>query len=508
MLFSSSIFVFLYLPVLLGVYFGLRPGMRNIVLLAGSLFFYMWGEKLMVALLFTSILSNYVFGLWIDAAHKKHDARLAVGVAVAFNVGLLVVFKYGDWLWSIASWVAITLGLREQPFSDVSTLVSLGDPWRSVFFTAEGHIRLPLGISFFTFQALSYVLDVYRREAHVQRNLVNFALYKSLFPQLIAGPIVRYKHVAEQLVHRTVTRADFALGVRRFIIGLGKKMLIANVVAKVVDGIFGAPGANIAGVPPLEVTPGLAWLATLCYTLQIYFDFSGYSDMAIGLGHMFGFSFLENFNYPYISRSITEFWRRWHISLSTWFRDYLYIPLGGNRVRPARTYLNLLIVFFLCGLWHGASFNFIVWGLYHGAFLVIERVGLGRWLDARPAFVRHAYVLLVVMVGWVFFRAADLATAIVYLRAMVGLQAGSPILHHANLFVDSVVITAMIAGVIGSMPWLQRAKAWHDGLERRGAARLQVGVEIAALCSLMLVFFCSALELSAGTYNPFIYFRF
>jgi alginate O-acetyltransferase complex protein AlgI len=508
MLFSSSIFIFLFLPVLLALYFGLRPGLRNIVLLAGSLCFYIWGEKLMVGLLFTSILSNYVFGLWIDRSHRRGAGKAAVSVAVAFNLTLLVLFKYGDWLWSIVSWVAISFGWRAIAFPDLGTLVALDEPWRSTFLTADGHIRLPLGISFFTFQALSYVLDVYRREAEVQRTLTNFALYKALFPQLIAGPIVRYKDVATQLVHRTVTRADFALGVRRFIIGLGKKMLIANVVAKAADGIFGSAGAGLAGVPVAELTPSLAWVGIVCYTLQIYFDFSGYSDMAIGLGHMFGFTFLENFNYPYISRSITEFWRRWHISLSTWFRDYLYIPLGGNRVRPVRTYLNLLTVFFLCGLWHGASFNFIVWGLYHGLFLVIERIGFGRWLDARGAIVRHAYVLLVVMVGWVFFRSPDLSSSLVYLRALFGLQAGTALVYHPDLYVDSVVITAIIAGCIGSMPWLQRVKAWHAELGRNGAGGLQLGLEVAALCSLMLVFFCSALELSAGTYNPFIYFRF
>jgi alginate O-acetyltransferase complex protein AlgI len=246
----------------------------------------------------------------------------------------------------------------------------------------------------------------------------------------------------------------------------------------------------------------------VCYTLQIYFDFSGYSDMAIGLGHMFGFTFLENFNYPYISKSITEFWRRWHISLSTWFRDYLYIPLGGNRISTARTYFNLLVVFFLCGLWHGAAFNFLVWGLFHGVFLVIERTALGRWIERRAAVVRHAYVLLVVLIGWAFFRAPDLPYALEYSSALFGLHAGAPLVWHVDLFLDPAVLCALAAGILGSAPWLPRLVTWHSGLAALGNRTLGLSLELASVAGLAVVFFLSALELGAGTYNPFIYFRF
>jgi alginate O-acetyltransferase complex protein AlgI len=412
----------------------------------------------------------------------------------------LVLFKYSDWLWTSASEFLTGAGLIANALPEIGSLVPADSPWRSVLLNADGHIRLPIGISFFTFQGLSYVLDVHRGEGRIQKNPIDFALYIALFPQLIAGPIVRYRDVYDQIVHRTTTVTGFAYGVRRFVIGLGKKMLIANFVAKVADAIF--------LIPSSELPPSVAWLGIVCYTLHIYFDFSAYSDMAIGLGHMFGFSFLENFNYPYVSRSITEFWRRWHMSLSSWFRDYLYIPLGGNRRGPYRTYFNLLLVFFLCGLWHGASFNFVVWGLFHGGFLVVERVGLGAWLEKQASVLRHAYVLLVVMVGWVFFRAADLTQALAYLRSMCWMQPGKPDWHHVGLYFDSVLVLALVAGIIGSMPWLPKVAAWHERKLQEGRSALGLGLELVGLVLLGLVFFSSALELSAGTYNPFIYFRF
>ena len=298
---------------------------------------------------------------------------------------------------------------------------------------AVPRVLLPIGISFFTFHAISYVIDVYRRDATAQKSPVHAALYLLLFPQLIAGPIIRYRDIADQLARRVVTLDDFAYGVRRFVIGLAKKVLIANVVAGPADQIF--------AMPPAELSTAHAWLGIVCYTLQIYFDFSGYSDMAIGLGRMFGFRFPENFRWPYIATSVTAFWRRWHISLSTWFRDYLYIPLGGNRVSPARRYRNLVTVFFLCGLWHGASWNFVIWGLWHGSFLVIERVlhAIARQISPRrdhaiaahPESLAwpiwpHVYTLVVVMIGWVFFRAETLPGAIAFLRSLAGLTAAAP----------------------------------------------------------------------------------
>ncbi|MFZ0133944.1 MAG: MBOAT family O-acyltransferase [Desulfobacterales bacterium] len=303
-------------------------------------------------------------------------------------------------------------------------------------------IHLPIGISFFTFQAMSYVVDVYRRDAAVQLNPLNIGLYIALFPQLIAGPIIRYHDIAAQIVRRRVGLDDFSYGIQRFVAGLGKKVLIANQVAAIADRVFSSPYETL--------TPGIAWLGVLCYTLQIYFDFSGYSDMAIGLGRMFGFHFLENFNDPYISRSITEFWRRWHISLSRWFRDYLYIPLGGNRGGPLRTYVNLLVVFFLCGLWHGASWNFIIWGLLHGLFLVIERLGFDKALNRSWPPLRNVYVMTVVCSGWVFFRTDSLSAALHYLGAMAGLNPAVPIQQQAFIYIDHHIRLAIAAGILFS----------------------------------------------------------
>ncbi|MFN0245161.1 MAG: MBOAT family O-acyltransferase [Planctomycetota bacterium] len=499
MLFSSTIFLFLFLPVVLALYFSVRPGLRNGLLLLASLLFYAWGEKLVASLMLVSIAGNWAFGLWVGAALARGRGKGVVALATVFNLGLLVAFKYADWLWIIFRTALFELGIFASHLPPLAAFIDPGSAWHDLLVNAQGGIRLPIGISFFTFQAFSYVLDVYRRDAVVQKNPLDVALYVSLFPQLIAGPIVRYKDVAAQIVHRVVTREGFANGIRRFAIGLGKKVMIANAVARCADAIFAIPAA--------ELTAPVSWLGLVCYSLQIYFDFSGYSDMAIGLGHMFGFKFLENFAHPYISKSITEFWRRWHISLSTWFRDYLYIPLGGNRKGPARTYFNLLLVFFLCGLWHGASFSFVVWGLFHGCFLVIERIGLQRMIEKR-AVLRHVYVALVVMVGWVFFRAETLDQALHYLGTMAGLSQGLPAVHHVDLFLDSLLATALAAGFIGSTPWLPALVAWHARLAERGRPKLSFGLEVAGLAALLLLFFCSTLELAAGSYNPFIYFRF
>ena len=441
-----------------------------------------------------------------------------VACAVAFDLGLLVFFKYADWLWASLASGLVALGLLDRPWDPIGSHFASDSPARAFLLTSDDSIRLPIGISFFSFHAISYVVDIYRREAPAQRNPFNIALYVALFPQLIAGPIVRYRDVAQQIVSRTVSRAGFAYGIRRFVIGLGKKMLIANVCAQAADGVFGT--ASVAGVPPAELTPALAWLAALAYTLQIYFDFSGYSDMAIGLGHLFGFRFKENFDYPYVSRSITEFWRRWHISLSSWFRDYLYIPLGGNRRGPARTYLNLLVVFTLCGLWHGASGTFLCWGLYHGAFLVLERAGLGAWLERRTTALRHVYVLLVVMVGWVFFRADSLAHAFALLKAMCGLTDGAQLvalgellvpaeaIHLVALHADTLTWLALAAGVVGSIPWLPRLARFLEAEQAAGRTGRVLALEWLGLAALALVFVHVSMALASGGYNPFIYFRF
>jgi alginate O-acetyltransferase complex protein AlgI len=506
MVFSSQVFLFLFLPLVLLLYLLLGKWFRNLVLLTASLLFYAWGEQELVLLMLISIAGNYAFGRWLGVAQAKGVlGKGVVALSLVFNLGLLVVFKYANWIWSTASSLLMAVGMAPDGLTPIGQvcgpgLLALGLIDAPLAPTWE--IRLPIGISFFTFQAMSYIIDVYRREAEVQKNPIHFATYIALFPQLIAGPIVRYRDIALQLVERTVTLQGFAYGVRRFVVGLGKKMLIANVLALQADRIFDLPLAQVSGP--------LAWFGVLCYTLQIYFDFSGYSDMAIGLGRMFGFRFLENFNFPYISRTITEFWRRWHISLSTWYRDYLYIPLGGSRCSPLRVYRNLLIVFVLCGLWHGASWSFLVWGLYHGVFLVLERVGLGRSVGKWPIALRHVYTLLVVMVGWVFFRAPDLGHAMGMLAAMVGQGVeGAARLQPVGLFTNPVVVLALVAGIVGSIPWVRTLGEWYERLhlENRRAG-LRWAMDAATLLSVALIFLLSAMEMSANTYNPFIYFRF
>ncbi len=349
MLFSSPVFLFGFLPLLLVFYFLCPKSLRNVLLLLASLWFYAWGEPSLVVLMLISTAMNYGLGCWVDVTRERPASKWILAFAVALNLSFLVYYKYAGFLIDSLNSLLAFVGTP-----------SLGRP----------EVTLPIGISFYTFQAMSYVIDVYRGQAQAERNPINVALYIALFPQLIAGPIVRYTDVAAQIKVRSIDRDSFAYGIQRFIVGLGKKMLIANSAASVADAAF--------EIPDNQLSLAVAWLGILCYTVQIYFDFSGYSDMAIGLGRMFGFKFLENFNYPYIAKSVTDFWRRWHISLSTWYRDYLYIPLGGNRCAPWRVSLNLMIVFVLCGLWHGASWNFAIWGIYHGSFLMLERGRLGR----------------------------------------------------------------------------------------------------------------------------------
>ncbi|MEO6709227.1 MAG: MBOAT family O-acyltransferase [Planctomycetota bacterium] len=492
MLFSSTLFLFLFLPLVLLGYYALGRRARNTLLLIFSLVFYAWGEAWLVGLMLASIVANYAFGRWVEREQAAGGGRVAVTAAVVFNLGLLLVFKYADWLWQ--SLGTLISGHSVEPFG---ALFVTSDWGRSVLLTPTQHLRLPLGISFFTFQAMSYVIDVFRRDVGAQRSLTNFGLYISLFPQLIAGPIVRYRDVAEQIVRRSETVAKFASGVRRFAVGLGKKVLIANTV--------GAVAAQIFSTPHEQVTLSVAWLGVFAYTLQIYFDFSGYSDMAIGLGRMFGFEFVENFNYPYISRSLTEFWRRWHISLSTWFRDYLYIPMGGGRVGRARVYFNLVVVFALCGLWHGASLNYLLFGCFHGAVLVLERAWLAARLARWPIVLRHVYLMFVVALGWVFFRCEDTAVMAAWFAAMFGFAKGVPELAYPALYLDNARLLALAAGVIGSLPWVPFAlsrlsHAWHER-----PAKWALALNALALAGVLIL---CALELSASTFNPFIYFRF
>ncbi len=382
MVFSSITFLLCFLPVTLIAYYLAGNRLRNLVLLLASLLFYAWGEGGYVLIMLLSIALNFVVGRLLDRTEGKQARTAVLAGGIGLNLALLGYFKYGNWLVEIVA--GLVPGLKAPEI--------LADP-----------IHLPIGISFFSFQALSYIIDVYRHDTQSQRNPLHLGLYIASFPQLIAGPIVRYRQVAEQIRHRLHDFSTFASGVERFIFGLSKKVLIANPLSAMADLIFSQQYAHL----PVEI----AWLGIICYALQIYFDFSGYSDMAVGLGRMFSFQFPENFNYPYISRSIQEFWRRWHITLSTWFRDYLYIPLGGSRQGAVKTYRNLVVVFLLCGLWHGASWNFVVWGAMHGVFLALERRVLKRVLQSVPRLFCHVYTLLVVLVAWVFFRVERLPDA-------------------------------------------------------------------------------------------------
>ncbi len=474
MVFSSVTFLFLFLPLVLVVHFVLPAKLRNFWLLLVSLFFYAWGETAYLALMLASIGANYFLGRWVEGARGGSRAAWVVGGAVGLNLTMLGIFKYADFVVGALNvpWV----GLGMEPLEQLS-------------------IHLPIGISFFTFQAISYLIDVHRGVVPAQRRPVHLALYIALFPQLIAGPIVRYSHVSRQLLERRIDLEGFALGVRRFALGLGKKVLLANTFAGPADAIFALPAADLS--------PAVAWLGVVCYTLQIYFDFSGYSDMAIGLGRMFGFRFLENFDYPYIARSVREFWRRWHISLSSWFRDYLFIPLGGSRGSTRRTYFNLLLVFFLCGLWHGASWTFVIWGLFHGLFLVLERLGLGAFLERLPLPLRHLYTLLVAMVGWVFFRAETFAGAAAMLASMVGWRRGDDYSHRLEFYMDSPLWVALVVGVVAALPV---ARFSFSKLSGRGWSPTSLAAVETLASTFVLVL--SVLVASAQTHDPFIYFRF
>jgi alginate O-acetyltransferase complex protein AlgI len=478
-LFTEPTFLFLFLPVLLALYFitGSREhaSYGNWLLLVASVIFYAKGGGAFTWLMLGSIAFNYWMAIAVDRARGGQVARRWLTFAVAVNLVVLGVFKYANFL---VENVNALFGVLDSPRVDVP------------------RVLLPIGISFFTFHAISYVVDVYRRDATAQKSPVHAALYLLLFPQLIAGPIIRYRDIADQLARRSVSVDDLACGIRRFVIGLAKKVLIANVVAGPADKIFAMPLA--------ELSPAHAWLGIVCYTLQIYFDFSGYSDMAIGLGRMFGFRFPENFRWPYIADSVQAFWRRWHISLSTWFRDYLYVPLGGNRVSPARRYRNLITVFFLCGLWHGASWNFVVWGLWHGAFLVIERVTVrSRFLSwlVWP----HVYTMLVVMIGWVFFRADTLPGALAFLKAMAGATMAAPTPYTVWWYLTPELWLALAAGAIGSTPWVPALAARLGRAER---PRLTCTVDLLSTAAVIALLIASIMSVSARTYNPFIYFRF
>lgn len=468
MSFTEPIFIFLFLPVLLAVHFILPRSWRNLFLLMASLLFYTSVGGKHVLVLLASVLINYLAGLAINRAPEMKQKGFVLALGISANLALLGVFKYSNFL--IANLNRVLTTLDFQP-------------------VRMPYVTLPIGISFFTFMGMSYLFDVYRQQVQAERRLGTFALYISLFPYLLAGPIVRYPEISRELIQRRINRAGFAEGIRRFIVGLGKKMLIANTLALTVDRVF--------QVPPGQLSAGAGWLGATCFAIQIYFDISGYSDMAIGLARMLGFHFPENFNYPYVAQSLTDFWRRWHITLVNWFRDYVFFPLSYRR--PGwRIQLNLVLVFILVGLWHAASRSFIIWGLMHGALLVIERAGLTKLLNRLPRVVRHLYVILVVVVSSVFVRAETFAQSMAMLKVMMGLGAGVASTSALSTYLNASLCLALAAGIIGSLPLIPWLRAWQE--------RLTAGV--LELTALAFVFLASVSLSAAGTYRAFIYFRY
>jgi alginate O-acetyltransferase complex protein AlgI len=473
MVFSNLVFLFMFLPVVLVATYIIRPKLRNIVLLAFSLFFYAWGEPQYIFLMLFSIAINYIFGLMMGKfEHHKSLKQFILAFAVLGNLAVLGYYKYSQFLMdNLNSLFGLSIELEPVP--------------------------LPIGISFYTFQAMSYVIDVYRKDGYVQKNPINLALYVALFPQLIAGPIIRYNDIMDQLKSRVTNVQRFSEGIQIFILGLAKKVLIANQMAVMADEIFAKQ--------PSEISVSLAWLGIIAYTLQIYFDFSGYSDMAVGLGKMFGFDFPRNFNYPYISKSISEFWRRWHITLSSWFRDYVYIPLGGNRVSKFKVYRNIFIVWTLTGFWHGASWTFIAWGFYYGLIIAIEKAGWGKVLSTLWAPIQHFYVVLLFMIGWVFFRADNFTYSIDYIQTMFGLN-GRPFMENITMYYLNDYSIVLLVAILFSMPVYEWGKTVIKKYFIHSFTKIMIDLLHIAL--ILVLFVVSITHLVNSTYNPFIYFRF
>ena len=474
MLFSSMEFLFLFLPVVLIVHFILPKFLRNYWLLIASLFFYAWGESKYVLLMLVSIAVNFHLALGMEISETKRQKKAALIVGVIFNIALLLVFKYLNFGTNvIRSVIPRSQGLIPQT-----------------------SIALPLGISFFTFQALSYIIDVYRG-VPCQKNILSFALYISFFPQLVQGPIVRWPDVAEQFRTRRITLISFSNGLLRFLVGLNKKILIANVLSEAAQNAFSASGISV----------GTAWLGALCYTLEIYFDFSGYSDMALGLGGMFGFSFKENFDYPYISRTVTEFWRRWHISLGTWFRDYVYFPLGGSRTSGLKIVRNLLVVWVLTGIWHGANWTFITWGLFYGLLIIFEKLtGIPKKLERVKLPVRMLYrlfTLLCVVLGWVLFNSKSIFEALIYIKSMFMLN-GNSISDNSFLFTLRNYYMTIIIGIVCATPVFRKLKTIIEKKSSVTAAVLFIVFDFVQV----ILFAVSVSSIVMSTHNPFIYFNF
>lgn len=470
MVFSSAYFLLLFLPFVLLLYNLVPKKYKNLVILAASLYFYTYGEKFLVLIMVFSTIVDYRCGILIEEGKRK----LGLRISIATNLLTLGIFKYFNFAVDNIQALVDSVGLDASGFDSII------------------EVALPLGISFYVFQTMSYTIDVYRGNVKANRNFLEFATYVTMFPQLVAGPIVRYIDVQKEIANRTLNLEGFSKGLERFTIGLAKKMIIANTFASLADCIFDETGGGFSTAN--------AWLGIVAYAFQIYYDFSGYSDMAIGLGKMFGFNLLENFNYPYISRSIQEFWRRWHISLSTWFRDYLYIPLGGNRKGVTRTYINLFIVFFVTGLWHGAAWNFIIWGFYHGFFIAIERAGLKNILSKLWKPLQNFYALFVVSVGWALFRAKDLDESLVYLKTMFVYTEGNDTVNDfiAYFYYNNELVFVSVLAVLFSMPT-------YPIIEKKLTNPKFLVLRYTGVIVMLAV--CIT-YIAAGSYNPFIYFRF
>ena len=474
--FSSNIFLFAFLPFVLLVNFVLPSYLRNTFILCASLFFYTWGSGPVVFLLLLSIIVNYFAALWIEKAQRFCNVFFVL--SVIFNLSLLFYFKYFSFFYGEIDRLIFLLANHLGFSYKISEL---------------GKIELPIGISFFTFQAISYLGEVRSKEQKAARNIIDYGMYISLFPHLIAGPIVRYSDISKEIQSRSLSTQTFFEGIVRFSLGLGKKVILANSLGVVADKIFALPSD--------EVMTSVAWIGIVCYSFQIYYDFSGYSDMAIGLARMLGFHFPENFNQPYRAQNITEFWRRWHLTLSRWFRDFVYIPLGGNRYGTVRTYFNLWIVFFLCGLWHGASWTFVFWGLYHGILLVIERILKLNFKFVPSGVLGHLVTLVLIMVGWVFFRADTLGHALAYLSVMFGLRgpANTFTFFGPEFYLQSNIIFFLVLSAVFAVIPVERMRyVSSDALP----------ITFIKACMAFFLLMYSASVLSTSAFNPFIYFRF
>ena len=461
MVFSSIAFLFYFLPITLALYYILPKRCRNFVLLIASLIFYAYGEPTYVLIMILSITFSYIYGLLIDKFGKY--SKIFLLLSIFTSIGLLIYFKYTNFIIeNINLWLS-----NKVDFINVV---------------------LPIGISFYTFQMLTYIVDLYRGNVKVQKNIFKLGLYITLFPQLIAGPIVRYETVEEQLENRVHSFDKFALGVRRFIIGLGKKVLIANLLGELAQVFLGSNDISVL----------FYWIYGVAITLQIYFDFSGYSDMAIGLGKMFGFDFLENFNYPYVAKSVTDFWRRWHISLSSFFRDYVYIPLGGNRVSKIKWFRNILIVWLLTGIWHGAAWNFVIWGLYFGVILILEKVLIGKYIEKLPSILSRVYVLLIVMISFIIFSGESSKQIFEHLGGLIGCK-DIPLVSQESLYYFKSYFMILIVGIVGSTPLMKNIFSKE---------KLTKFVNIVEPVFLIFILLLSISYIVDGSFNPFLYFRF